>query len=152
MKSSQFYNDIEVAELSDFEEIVDLIIYFATDESHDFEESNSNIARGVAKWMSKYPAFIYKANGDIVGLLLLDDFSHWWQDKSGFYNTIMYITPEFRTPELFQAFLETAENYAIIKNTEFAFSLVGTSRIDVKEKLLKRYGYNKIGVFLQKDK
>jgi hypothetical protein len=124
----------------------------AEHEEGDFQEHPEKIAVNAALWMSNFPAFIAKDDmGDIVGVLLIDKCSHWWQDVEGLYNAFFYIKPEFRSAKLFESFLDAAENYAIINNTEFVFSLVGVERLDVKEKLLERYGYKKTGVFLQKD-
>jgi predicted acetyltransferase len=137
---------MEMAEASDFDEILDLIFYAPyIDSSLPRPETmnTESIIIVVAESMVNHPTFIHRdEDGKIVGFMLLKEHDKWWWSSEKILsNLYVFLKPEYRNKGLLGSFLANVEKYAIIKDVPFAFGLGGISDLSVKEDLISKYGY-----------
>jgi hypothetical protein len=143
---------LDVALAEDFEELVNLVLSVPTTETeHYYDVDIKKVVLGLGKVLQNIDVPIIRdPEGNIVGCLIMTEHSHWWTTETDIVALLMYILPEHRSSQNFKTLLDYGEEYAKIKDKNFIFSLAFVSNLGVKEKLLQRYGYEKISVSMIK--
>jgi L-amino acid N-acyltransferase YncA len=94
-----------------------------------------------------YSTFMTKDNKEVInGIFVLGEYSPWWTKQRCLYNTMYYVSPEYRSFGLGDEFLQRAIEVSKKLNVEL---IVGTTqftdRVDILERYFRTKGFEKLG-------
>lgn len=146
--------ELDWANKDEFEPVLDLILSLPdTETEHIYNVDKGSVIQLLVDCWAICPPVVCRKDGIIVGVMLLDLCSNWWNKHETFYyNPVLYIRPEYRSIKLLKAFCQKGEEYATINNREFHFSLFLVADLDVKHRLMKILGYKPVGIYYTKVK
>ena len=141
--------ELGLAMAEDYEDIVSLVLEVPRNDKGLNKKAPTNVFKvreKVLDWMVHHNTFVYRdEDNKIQGVMLIAYDSPWWSDKGFIYNAVLYVRPEHRSFGLLKTFIEAGTEYGEIIGHPFAVSFTFVERIDVKEKLIKKLGFKKVG-------
>lgn len=95
-------------------------------------------------WL-KYPIFVYKVDGEIVGMVGIIVEAEWWTDERIILDYVFYVEPEHRKTEVTGALIDAVKDFAKINDLKIVIQFVTSDYIDKKLKLFEDRGFRKSG-------
>lgn len=143
----------KVASPKEFEELVSFVLSLpGTERKNNYKVNEAKVVLNLCNWITKHPTFLATLDEDIVGCYVLSEEEPlWWSTEKSLTNPIVYVKPEYRSTKIYDNLRSLAEEYAEDKGLLFTPSLVFVDRLETKEKLFERDGYEKVGSYFKKE-
>jgi GNAT superfamily N-acetyltransferase len=139
---------IDIATPFDVEKTIELGLRMPAESGFNMPEGLADKAQGVLlEAMKSHPTFVYKVDGEIVGVLALTESSVWWSDTNILIELFFYVEKDKRNKGAATALLKEAQRYAEdVVNMPLIVELFTRTDLDKKVKFLGRLGYKRLGV------